>query len=192
MIGHMLCIIGYIDEFLTKDFFSAVRDPKYLDNIFINNDYGQKFWISSPGGDVGYMISMFDYIRHGKAKTVTIASGIVQSAAAVLLQSGSVRKMTRNSFLVFHPPQKQSIPRKDDPSKTTEEISEKEWSLYTLLAGLVADRCGLTLIEAYDLFDGTFISAEKAKQIGLIDEIIDPKIIPVVQPIFGDGDGPID
>ena len=177
-------IVGQIDEKIANHFFQNLVDPEYVQAS------EKQFLISSPGGDVGYMLSMFDQIRIMGA--TTIGSGILQSAAAVLLQAGKIRKMTRNSLLVFHEPEKRKtvLPAVDGrKEKVVEEIPQKDWTLYTHLVGLVADRTGMSEIEAYDIFDGKFITPEKAKTLNLIDEIIDPKVIPVYQPNFEEGSG---
>jgi ATP-dependent protease ClpP protease subunit len=120
--------------------------------------------ISSPGGDIGSMLALFDAIR--VRELTVVGAGILQSAAAVLLQAGKIRAMTRNSLLLFHEPEK-------DPQ--TGNISNDKWSLHGHLVELVIDRTGMGQIEGYDLFDGLFINPDRAKNLNLIDKIIDPK-----------------
>ncbi len=167
-------IIGEINAQLLQDFFAREADPES-----IRYRGHREYLISSPGGDIGYMLAMFDQIRLSEAST--IAAGVLQSAAAVLLQAGKVRKMTRNGLLLFHEPEKKKFVA--NPGAETEQVEEKipdlEWTLYTHIVGLVADRTGMSKIEAYDLFDGRFINAERAKNLNLIDEIIELPVIPV-------------
>jgi len=56
--------------------------------------------ISSPGGDIGLTLGMFDVAYSRKMNTHVV--GLAQSAAAVLLQGGKWRTMTKNSLLMFH------------------------------------------------------------------------------------------
>jgi ATP-dependent protease ClpP protease subunit len=126
--------------------------------------------ISSPGGDIGSMLALFDAIR---LREITVTgTGLLQSAAAVLLQAGKIRAMTRNSLLLFHEPEK---------DRQTGEISDSKWSLHGHLVELVVDRTGMSQIEGHDLFDGLFINPERAKNLNLIDRIVNPKQIPIYE-----------
>lgn len=156
-------IIGHFTPRVLGDFFNELRD---VDNI---RQGGTKdFLISSPGGDIGVMLAMFDQIR--RSKSTTAATGLVQSAAAVLLQAGIVRRMTRNALLMFH-----------EPEKINGEFTDESWSLHSILMGLVEDRTGLHTMEVADIFDGKFITAPRALTLNLIDEVIDLPVIPVYQ-----------
>ncbi len=160
-------ILGQFTEDTLKIFYEELRD---IDTI--RSGKGRQFMISSPGGDVGVMLAMHDQIRLNEG--VTIGTGLLQSAAAVLLQAGKVRKMTRNGLLLFHEPEAILQPGATEP-----KIPDQEWTLHTHLVGLVADRTGMSEIEAYDLFDGKFINPERAINLNLIDEIIELPVIPV-------------
>ncbi len=169
-------ILGRLNEEALKEFYQELRE-NVLDHRTTNFD--RQFLISSPGGDIGVMLAMYDQIR--QTAGITIGTGLLQSSAAVLLQAGTVRKMTRNSLLLFHEPAKVEQ-RKDLPGglvQVVTEIPDQEWTLHTHLVGLVADRTGMSEIEAYDLFDGRFINPERAKNLNLVDEIIELPVIPV-------------
>lgn len=161
-------ILGYLDSAALRRFYEEQCDADY-----IKNNGNHEFLISSSGGDVGVMLSMFDGIRMAKADT--IGSGLLQSAAAVLLQAGRVRKLSRNGLLLFHEPKA----TESDANKP--KVSDQEWTLFSHMVGLVADRTGLSIPEAHDLFDGKFINATRALQLNLIDEIIELSVIPVYQ-----------
>jgi ATP-dependent protease ClpP protease subunit len=167
-------ILGKIDERALQSFYDEIRD---LDPLV--NQIGRPFLISSPGGDIGVMLAIYDQIR--LTRGITTGTGLLQSSAAVLLQAGTVRRMTRNSLLLFHEPARVKQ-EKELPGGIVEivnEIPDQEWTLHTHLVGLVADRTGMSEIEAYDLFDGRFINPERAKNLNLVDEIIDLPVIPV-------------
>lgn len=171
-------ILGQFTEDTLKSFYEELRDIGT-----IRSGKGRQFLISSPGGDVSVMLAMYDQIRIGEG--VTIGTGFLQSAAAVLLQAGKVRKMTRNSLLLFHEPEAVL-----EPGTGYAKIPDQEWTLHTHLVGLVADRTGMSEIEAYDLFDGKFINPERAKNLNLIDEIIElPKIPVYKEGYFDDSTG---
>ena len=112
--------------------------------------------ISSPGGDIGLTYGLFDVIRFHKMDTHVV--GMAQSAAAVLAQAGEWRTMTNSSLLVFHSPEKESV-------------SDKEFRMFMQLVEMVAQRTDMHVTEALGLFDNNFITANRAMELGLIDEI---------------------
>ena len=111
--------------------------------------------ISSPGGDVGLTFGMFDVIRIQGINTHVV--GVAQSAAAVLFQAGKCRTMTSSSLLLFDSP--------------LEGVTEGDLVLYTQLVELVQQRTGMDISEVRDLFDNKLITANKALELGLVDEI---------------------
>lgn len=121
-------------------------------------EVGDWLVLSSPGGDVGLMIGMYDAIVEQDIEIV--ATGILQSAAAVLFQAGAKRYMYPNAMLRFHEMQR---------DKDTDNMSDPEWYLLTKLVAMVVQRSGLTLPEGHDLFDGKFIPAKRAVELGLCD-----------------------
>lgn len=138
--------------------------------------------ICSIGGDVSYMLAIFDAARARGVNTT--ATGIVQSAAAVLLQAGVIRYMSRNALLKFHAPEAIPTLIKDpqtNETRTEDKIPDDDWLLYTLMVGLIADRTGMHEVEVHGLYDGNFINAERALQLNLIDKIIETPVIPVYQ-----------
>lgn len=71
-----ITLLGCIDEHFARQFYD------WLDyNDFVFKGY-MPLGISSPGGDVGLMIGIYDQIIQRDIPTVAL--GIVQSAAAVL------------------------------------------------------------------------------------------------------------
>lgn len=147
-VDNMTGLIGEIDAEYTRKFLS---DPRF------NDMGGRTVLLSSQGGDVGQMLTLFEHIRHYNHDT--FATGLNQSAAAVLFQAGNTRIMSRNAMLRFIPP----------PDNA--DIDPIRWHLHSVMVNLVRERTGMALAESYDLFDGMFISAERALQLGLTDKI---------------------
>jgi ATP-dependent protease ClpP protease subunit len=136
--------------------------------------------ICSHGGDISYMLAMFDCARVRGVNTS--AFGIVQSAAVVLLQAGTVRYMARNALLKFHAPEAVPTLIKDpqtNETRTEDKIPDDDWLLYTLMVGLIADRTGMHEVEVHGLYDGNFINAQRALELNLIDKIVEAPVIPV-------------
>lgn len=116
-------------------------------------------FISSVGGDIGIMLGIADGISNNNMKTTAV--GLVQSAAAILLQAGIVRSMTKRSLLRFHAPE-----------EVDGKIPEAVWALHSFMADILSQRTGVALIEAHDFFDNKFITPQRALELNLIDEIV--------------------
>jgi len=146
MIARTFVITGEITPQVARDFFYLAEEEQITDVV-----------ISSPGGDIGLTYGMFDVIRFKDIHTHVV--GLAQSAAAVLLQAGTWRTMTNASLLMFHSP--------------AELSTDAEFRLYTQLVEMVSQRTGCNIAEAHDLFDDKFITANRALELGLIDEIME-------------------
>lgn len=141
---------------------NAQSTEKFLTTPLQSVTGGDTVLISSPGGSIDYMLTIFDAIK--QAGMNTLATGIVQSAAAVLTQAGRLRLATPNTLFRFLAP---------EPDPKTEEIPDLRWYLHSLSANLVAQRIGAAIPEGYDLFDNQFINAKRALELNLIDQIVE-------------------
>lgn len=76
----------------------VVRSLQYLDKtpgtIWL--------WISTPGGEVSHMFSIYDAVRLCKNEVVTVGTGEVCSAGALLIVCGDRRYATENCWLMSH------------------------------------------------------------------------------------------
>lgn len=133
-------------------------EPKVVNNFLTLASSGliTDLVISSPGGDLGLMFGMFDVIRLQGINVHGV--GILQSAAAVLLQAGKIRTMTNSSLLMFH--------------EVEEKTADSAFRLYTQLVEMIAQRSGIPIPEAHLLFDGKWINANKAHELNLVDEVV--------------------
>jgi len=126
--------------------------------------------ICSPGGDIGYTLAMLDDIDEHKRPTR--ATGVCQSAAAVLATAGEGKRVcTMDALFRFVPPDIELI---NDPAtgKGVYKVPDLRWYLHTVLVARLAQRLKRDKVEVYELFDGEFISSTRAKELGLVDEVI--------------------
>jgi ATP-dependent protease ClpP protease subunit len=124
--------------------------------------------ISSPGGDIGYTLAMLDDID--EHKRVTYATGICQSAAAVLATAGDgLRICTMDALFRFIPPEKEQVLV---DGEWVEKVPDLRYFLHSVLVARLAQRLKWAIPETNDLFDGEFINSERAKELGLIDKVI--------------------
>ena len=129
--------------------------------------------ISSPGGEIGYVLAMLDDID--EKKRTTYATGICQSAAAVLATAGEGKRVcTMDTLFRFIPPEMET-PR--DEYGNRDEVSDLRHYLHSLLVARLQSRLKWSLAETNDLFDGEFINSMRAKELGLVDEVISTEVV---------------
>jgi ATP-dependent protease ClpP protease subunit len=130
--------------------------------------------ISSPGGDIGYALAMLDEIDY--RKRTTFATGICQSAAAVLATAGEgIRKCSMDALFRFIPPEKEWMDVFDEETgimKPVQKVPDLRYFLHSMLVARLAGRLKTATAEVELYFDGEFISSIRAKELGMIDEVI--------------------
>lgn len=159
----MIYIVGEINADIFRSYLSQASD-----------DYAtlapQGVLISSPGGDIGYALAMLDDID--EHKRTTRATGICQSAAAVLATAGEGKRVcTMDALFRFIPPQPEDI-QNPETGAIESKVSDLRYYLHSVLVARLAQRLKVEKVEVHDLFDGEFISSTRAKKLGLIDEVI--------------------
>lgn len=128
-------------------------------------------YINSPGGSIDCGLAIYDTMQYISCDVSTICVGLAASMGAVLLAAGSKEKRASlpNSRIMLHQPMGGAQGQASDIEIQAREIMKMKKSLYNILAqhtGKSADK-----IEA----DGDrdyWMSAEEAKEYGLIDNIL--------------------
>ncbi len=145
--------------------------------LFLEADDPDKdvfLYINSPGGSVSAGLAIYDTIRYLKCEVVTICVGMAASMGAFLLAAGSKgkRKALPNSEIMIHQPSGGAYGQASDVKIHADHILKTRRKLNEILA----ERTGqpLDVIEEATERDN-FLSAEEAKQFGLIDEIVLPR-----------------
>jgi ATP-dependent Clp protease protease subunit len=128
-------------------------------------------YINSPGGDITSLFAVYDTMQYIKPDVSTICMGQAASAAAVLLAAGSngKRYALPHSRVLIHQPHGQAGGQAVDI-----EIQAKEILRYRqLLDEILAEHTGQELDKVKKDTDRDFImTAEQAKDYGIIDEVI--------------------
>ena len=128
-------------------------------------------YINSPGGDVSALLAIYDTMQYIKPDVSTIVMGLAASAAAVLALAGAKGKRFAlpNARILLHQPHGGAQGQAVDIEIQAREITR----LRKLLDGIIAEHTGQDLEKVGKDTDRDFIlTAEEAKDYGVIDEII--------------------
>ena len=128
------------------------------------------FILNSPGGEIHEMMGLIDYIDSIKPPVNIIIRGKAFSAAAVILASASGKRMaSANSTIMFHQPRSMMEGKLTDVSATLEYIQKIEQSVFNLLA-----KKSKKDVDWWkdNMKSDLYLSAEEAKEIGVIDVVI--------------------
>jgi ATP-dependent Clp protease protease subunit len=135
-------------------------------------------YINSPGGDITALFAIYDTMQFIKCDVATTVMGQAASAAAVLLLAGAKGKRFAlpHSRVLLHQPHGGAQGQAVDI-----EIQAKEITRYRkLLEQLIAEHTGQPLDKVSKDTDRDYIlTAEEAKDYGVIDEIITKRGITV-------------
>lgn len=130
-----------------------------------------QFYINSPGGSVSAGLAIYDTMQYIKADVSTICIGLAASMAAFLLSSGAKGKRIAlpNSEIMIHQPSGGFQGQATDIMIHAENILKTKDKLNRILA----ENTGKTIEEIRDASErDNFMSAEEAKEFGLIDKVI--------------------
>ena len=131
-------------------------------------------YINSPGGSVTAGLAIFDTMQHIKSDVVTICVGLAASMGSFLLAAGTKGKRLAlpHSRIMIHQPSGGARGQATDIEIEAREILR----IRHQLNGIYADNTGQTIekIEK-DMDRDFFMSAEEAKEYGLIDKVIEDR-----------------
>jgi len=133
-----------------------------------------KLYINSPGGSVTAGLAIFDTMQYIKCDVTTICVGMAASMGAFLLAAGTKGKRFAlpNSEIMIHQPLGGARGQASDIKIHAEQILKIKRRLNEILS----EKTGQPLekIER-DTDRDFFMSAEAAKEYGIIDEVITPR-----------------
>jgi len=142
--------------------------------LFLESEDPEKdifLYINSPGGYIYSGLAIYDTIQYIKPDVSTICIGVAASMAALLLAAGTKGKRYAlpNSRVMIHQPLGGA-----EGQATDIEIQAKEIiNLREITNNLLAKHTGQTIKKIQKDVDRDFwMNAEKAKNYGLVDEIM--------------------
>lgn len=130
-----------------------------------------QFYINSPGGSVSAGFAIYDTMQYIKADVSTICIGLAASMGAFLLSSGSKGKRTAlpNADIMIHQPTGGFQGQATDIQIHAEKILRTKERLNRILA----ENTGKPIELIRDASErDNFMTAEEAKEFGIIDNVI--------------------
>lgn len=151
---------------------SIVAQLLFLDSD--NPDADINIYINSPGGSVTAGMAIFDTMQYVHCDVRTVCVGMAASMAAFLLMSGTKGKRLAlpNSEVMIHQPSGGASGQASDVT------IHAEWLLKTKkkMTAMMAEMTGKPLEQVErDVDRDHFMTAEEAKEYGIIDEIFVPR-----------------
>ncbi|BAZ27873.1 ATP-dependent Clp protease proteolytic subunit [Cylindrospermum sp. NIES-4074] len=131
-------------------------------------------YINSPGGMVTSGLAIYDTMQHIKSDVVTICTGLAASMGSFLLAGGAKGKRLAlpHSRIMIHQPSGGTRGQASDIEIEAREILRIRHQLNQIYA----DNTGQTLAKIEkDMDRDFFMSAQEAKEYGLIDRVIEER-----------------
>lgn len=134
-----------------------------------------QLYINSPGGEIASGFMIYDTMQYIKADVQTICMGMAASMGAFILAAGTKGKryMLPNAEVMIHQPLGQVSGQASDINIMAEHILRMKKRLNQILS----ERTG----QSYEVIERDtdrdfWMSAEEAKQYGIIDEIMEKRV----------------
>ena len=128
-------------------------------------------YINSPGGSVTAGMAIYDTMNYIKCDVSTICIGMAASMGAFLLSSGTKGKRFAlpNAEVMIHQPSGGAIGQAPEIQIVAEEILKTKKKLNEILAANTGKPVDVI---ANDTERDNYLTAEEAKEYGLIDEVM--------------------
>jgi ATP-dependent Clp protease protease subunit len=139
-----------------------------------NPDKDISLYINSPGGSVSAGLAIYDTMQFIKPDVSTLCMGMAASMGAFLLAAGAKGKRFSlpNSRVMIHQPLGGARGQASDIEIQAREILY----LRERLNQILSDRTGQTIETiAKDTDRDNFMSADQAKEYGLVDQVIEKR-----------------
>ena len=146
--------------------------PSDLSNLELINNLTESdtliIHINSTGGDVNTAITLYNAIKTCKAKTESIIEGVAMSAASYISLACETRRAYDNTIFMLHLPSCCVNGNSVDMQKTSEMLDT-----YTSALKLAyIERAKISEEEVIQMLENeTFLTAQKAQEIGFINSI---------------------
>lgn len=164
LIDRIIILFGEINDEV-----SSIVISELLHLASTDPDKDIYMYINSPGGQVTSGLAIYDTMKFVRPRVVTIGMGLCASMGAFLLSSGDKRMALENTKIMIHQPLGGAKGQATDIMIVAEEIVKIKKKLNEILANNTKQP--LSKIEQ-DTERDYYLSAEEAREYGLIDEIL--------------------
>jgi len=163
--------------FLGQEVTDALANRIVAYMLYLDSDDPNKpiyLYINSPGGSVTAGLAIYDTMQYIKADIITICLGLAASMGSFLLAAGTKGKRLAlpNSRIMIHQPMGGTRGQATDIEIEAKEILRVRSELNNMLADCTGQ--SLEKIEK-DTDRDYYMSAEEAKEYGLIDQVIEER-----------------
>lgn len=164
---RIIFMIGPVEDYMANIIVAQM--------LFLQAEDSEKeisLYINSPGGSVSAGLSIYDTMKFIKNPVHTLCLGQACSMGAFLLSAGDERRALPNARIMIHQPSGGAQGQATDIVIQAEEIVRLKHNLTQILA----DNCKRPYEEVKkDCERDYFMSAQEAKEYGLIDHVVAPK-----------------
>ena len=163
--------------FLSEEVSDGIANAIVAYLLYLDSDDNTKpiyLYINSPGGSVTAGMAIYDTMQHIKSEVITICVGLAASMGSFLLAAGTPGKRTAlpHARIMIHQPSSGVRGQATDIEIEAKEVIRIKQALNEMLA----KHTGKTLEEIErDTDRDYFMSAEEAKEYGLIDRVIEQR-----------------
>lgn len=163
---RVIFLVGPVEDYMAN---LVVAQLLFLESE--NPDKDIHLYINSPGGSVTAGMSIYDTMQFIKPQVQTVCLGQAASAAAVLLAAGAPGKRFAlpHARVLIHQPYTEGGGQGSDIEIQANEIIR----MRTEMEGIIAHHTGRTPEQvATDIERDKILTAEQAKEYGIIDAVI--------------------
>jgi len=169
MMDRIIFLGTGIDDYVAN---VVVAQMLFLTSVDANKDI--MMYMNSPGGSVYAGLGIYDTMQHIKPDVSVICTGLAASMGAVLLSAGTAGKRSAlpHSRVMIHQPLGGAQGQASDIEITAREIQKLKKELYEILA----KHSGKDYDTIWKDSDRDYwMTAQEAKEYGLIDEVLGNK-----------------
>jgi ATP-dependent Clp protease protease subunit len=166
--------------FLTGPFEDGMASLICAQLLFLESENPKKeiaMYINSPGGQVTSALAIYDVMQYIRCPVSTVCIGMAASAGSLILQAGEagLRFSLPNSKIMVHQPSGGARGMASDIEIQAEDIKKTK----RLLNEIYVKHTG----QPYDVIEKTldrdrYMSAQEAKDFGLIDQVYEKRDAP--------------
>ena len=164
--GRTIYLQGEVDSENIHKFVKLIR---YLDKT----DGEITVILDSEGGDVNLGFAAYDSIKECRNPVEVRVMGVAMSMGSIILQAADNRVMTKHSRIMIHRGQMEVGGHFNDVKRAVKENDDMDKICLDIYFEKITDKDpSFKMVQLQKMLDfDTYISAEKALEIGLIDEI---------------------